>query len=860
MLLVADAIKDFNLTVSPETLLTEIIDITKQLKEKDIVIPELFVVENSQLLGKFKLFNLVDLITSGSNLEQVKVAEVMQPAIALQLNYDYQQVLSLMHKNNIMSLPIVNSSGELTEILTPVIIAQKLQAELSNTLIKLQKETQKQKNLATQIELEIQKYKILKIEFDNLKDTNKLLQHKICDSLATEAQLLQTTSELQELFQAFPDMYFRLKSDGTILSCHASYLSDLYLPPEHFLGKQLEEVVPPSVACQFQEAISQVLETNSPVAIEYSLAVPAGEKAFEARLISIIGHHIVVIIRDISERKKAEIELQNAKDELEIRVEERTYELINTNSRLRQEIIERERIEEELRFRVDFEKLITNISADFINLAANQIDNGINKALQTIGEFAGVDRSYVFLLTEDSHRINNTYEWCAYEIPSRIDELKDIYVEDLTLFIEKLHRGEILQLQDIQNLLLQKTLEKQVFKTQDIKSLIILPIACSGNLIGFLGFESLSTTMWTENSIFLLKIVAEILGNVLGRKRVEQALIVSQERYARAISAGKVGLWEWNIQTNEVYIDSNLKAMLGYQDEEITNQFSNCLRFMHSDDVGLVKAEINAYLEELIPKYEIEHRMLHKNGDAYSFLTRGNVVRNEDGVPAFMAGSSTDITVRKQVENKLKASLKEKEVLLKEIHHRVKNNLQIISSLLRLQSGYIKDKQALEVFQDSQNRVRAMALIHENLYQTNDLAKIDFSEYIRKLTNNLVYCYQVNNININTKIEKILLNIDTAIPCGLIINELISNSIKHAFNNSEKGEIYVEFITLQTGKYSLSVGDNGVGAAENISLLKKQSLGLELVWNLVEQLEGTIVYSSKLGTSFRITFAENNDG
>ncbi len=331
---------------------------------------------------------------------------------------------------------------------------------------------------------------------------------------------------------------------------------------------------------------------------------------------------------------------------------------------MRQEIIERERIEEELRFRVDFEKLITNISADFINLAANQIDNGINKALQTIGEFAGVDRSYVFLLTEDSQKINNTHEWCASGIPSRINELKDIYVEDLTSFIEKLQHGEILQLQDIQSLPLQKTVEEQVFKIQDIKSLIILPIACSGNLIGFLGFESLSTTMWTENSIFLLKIVAEILGNVLGRKRVEQALIVSQERYARAISAGKVGLWEWNIQTNEVDIDSNLKAMLGYQDEEIANQFSNCLRFMHSDDVGLVKAEINAYLEELIPKYEIEHRMLHKNGDAYSFLTRGNVVRNEDGVPAFMAGSSTDITVRKQVENKLKASLKEKELLL----------------------------------------------------------------------------------------------------------------------------------------------------------------------------------------------------
>ena len=733
MLLVADAIKDFSLIVSPETPLTEIIDLAKQLKKQNIEIQELFIVEDSQLLGRFKLLDLVYLITYGRNLEQIKVAEVMLPAITLQLNYDCHQILSLMQENNIMSLPVVNSSGELIEIVTPIMVAQRLQAELSNTRKQLRQERQKHKNLITHAKEKKQKQKNFQIEFDKLKDANKRLQHKICDSLATEAQLLQTTNELQELFQAFPDIYFRLKRDGTILSCHTKEFSDLYLPPDKFLGKKLEEVLPPSIACQLREAISQVLETDSLTAIEYSLSVQSGDKSFEARLQSTIGNHIIVIVRDITERKQAEIELQNAKDKLEIRVEERTFELRKTNSRLRQEIIEREHIEEELRFRVDFEKLITNISADFINLAADEIDNGINKALETIGKFAGVDRSYVFLLTKDSEKINNTHEWCASEITSRIDDLQNIYVEDVTFFVEKLRCGETLELQNIRDLLLQETVEEQVFNTQDINSLIILPIVCSGDLIGFLGFESFKVITWTENSIVLLKIVAETLGNVLGRKRVEQALRVSEERYARAISAGKVGVWEWNIQTNEVYIDSNLKAMLGYEDEEIANQFVNWLRFVHSGDIGLVKAEINAYLEGLIPKYEIEHRMVHRNGEDLGFLTRGTVVRDEDGVPTFMAGSSTDITARKHVENKLKASLKEKEVLLKEIHHRVKNNLQIISSLLRLQCGYIKDKQALDIFQDSQNRVRAMALIHENLYQTKDLAKIEFSEYIRKL-------------------------------------------------------------------------------------------------------------------------------
>ncbi|MEB3216343.1 MAG: histidine kinase dimerization/phosphoacceptor domain -containing protein [Nostocales cyanobacterium 94392] len=576
---------------------------------------------------------------------------------------------------------------------------------------------------------------------------------------------------------------------------------------------------------------------------------------------------LIEIITPQSIATKLQAELINTQKQLQEKTNKYDYlkqefdDLLNTNNRLQHKINDSIAIEKKLHFRVAFEQLITTISTDFINLDANEIDKGINQTLQIISTFINVDRSYVFLLAEDYEKLDNTHEWCAEKFLSRIEQLKDIYVEDLNLFIEKLRSGEILQLIDIENLQLQEPVKEQVFKIPDIKSLIILPIDCSGNLIGFLGFESFNTILWTEDSIILLKIVAKILGNILGRKGIEETLKVREERYARAINAGKVGVWEWDIQTNKVYIDSNLKAMLGYQDEEIANQFTSWLEFVHSSDVGLVKAEINAYLEELIPKYEIEHRMLHKNGDILDFLTRGKVLRDENGIPTFMAGSSTDITARKQIENKLKTSLKEKEVLLKEIHHRVKNNLQIISSLLRLQSGYIKDKQALEVFQDSQNRIRAMALIHENLYQVNNLAEIEFSEYIRKLTNNLISFYAIHNkIKINTNIEKGFLKIDTAIPCALIINELISNSIKHAFKNSDEGEIYVEFIALQENKYSLSVSDNGIGVQESIDSLKKQSLGLELVWNLVEQLEGTIVYNCKFGTSFRITFTENKDG
>ncbi|MDF5728369.1 MAG: histidine kinase dimerization/phosphoacceptor domain -containing protein, partial [Rhizonema sp. PD38] len=182
-----------------------------------------------------------------------------------------------------------------------------------------------------------------------------------------------------------------------------------------------------------------------------------------------------------------------------------------------------------------------------------------------------------------------------------------------------------------------------------------------------------------------------------------------------------------------------------------------------------------------------------------------------------------------------------------------------ISSLLRLQVGYIQNEQTLDIFQDSQNRIRAMAMIHENLYQSTDLARIQLLEYVQNLTSNLLRCYKVDcNIKINLNIHNLLLRIDTAIPCGLIINELVSNSIKYAFIDRSEGEISISFLLLGKGKYLLSVSDNGVGISEDIEIRKQKSLGLQLVWNLVEQLEGTISFHSTLGTLFTINFSEQN--
>ncbi|MBL7149277.1 MAG: PAS domain S-box protein, partial [Candidatus Cloacimonetes bacterium] len=214
-----------------------------------------------------------------------------------------------------------------------------------------------------------------------------------------------------------------------------------------------------------------------------------------------------------------------------------------------------------------------------------------------------------------------------------------------------------------------------------------------------------------------------------------------------------------------------------------------------------------------------------------------------------------EIKERKQAEEQIKQDLEEKSILLQEVHHRVKNNMQIISSLLKLQSAHIKDKRTLELFQNSQDRVKTMSLIHDALYRSKDLAHIDFTDYVRKLTTQIFISYGANSNFIKFKIDikDVLLDISTAIPCGLIINELVSNSIKYAFPKGSKGEISISF-TYKDQVHTLCVKDNGIGISGEIDLENSPTLGLMLVNSLTKQLDGTLKLEKVKGTSFKITF------
>jgi PAS domain S-box-containing protein len=330
-------------------------------------------------------------------------------------------------------------------------------------------------------------------------------------------------------------------------------------------------------------------------------------------------------------------------------------------------------------------------------------------------------------------------------------------------------------------------------------------------------------------------------------KQAEKSLQTSEKEYRDLVDNALIGIYKADQNGNILFVNDSIIKMFGYDSKEDIKNFNISSLYKNLDDRDIILNKLNE--DGKLEEHEVE--MVKKNGSVLNIMASATL--NGETI----SGMTMDITAQKKAQNQIKRSLQVKDMLLKEIHHRVKNNLMVISSLLNLQSRYIKDEASKSIFKDSQNRARSMALIHELLYQSSDLKRINFGSYINKLTNELfsVYVTDPNKIKLNMDINDIMLDINTAIPLGLIVNELVSNSMKHAFPNNKQGKIDIKF-NLDNGDYTMIISDNGVGFPQDYNIQNSDSLGLKIVNSLTEQIDGEITIETSNGTKFIIKFKE----
>jgi len=588
----------------------------------------------------------------------------------------------------------------------------------------------------------------------------------------------------------------------------------------------------------------------------------------------------------------------------------KTIELVELNKTLQTEISEHKKTQTKLYNQLKYEQTIANTSTCFVNVDYNEIDNEITKALKTVGELSRADRSYLFQFSQDGSMLHNTHEWCREGIESQIYNLQNLSVEDYYWWVDKVRSGETIYLPVVDDLPAEAIKEKEILQNQGIKSLIVVPLFYLDAPIGFMGFDFVKRKKpLFQNTILMLKLVGEIFTCALERKRSGDKM----QKYCERLKT--LHMIEHSILAEDIPEDIS-RVALQYMHQMNTAYNPAIVLFNNKDDGATLLTTNNSnreqWGEKIFPQgvfdiiFEVKKAINQGKDrliiDLTTFSEPTDMVKSllDQGqsallcIPLVYQGRLTGAIfslanrtgdfqaehieimqevahslaiviqhayMRKELKchaQKLELAVKDKDVLLRELHHRVKNNLQIISSVLNIQARALKDESSVNIFQNTQDRVKSMALVHEQLYTSNDIKHVCIKRFITELTCNLQHVYKTYQRDIAVEIDvfQACMDIDTAIPFGLIINELISNALKYAFPDEKNGEIKIG-VQFEQDIFKLVISDNGIGLPEQMDLQNTKSIGLQLVTALVDQLDGTIELIRGSGTYISVCFPKN---
>ena len=838
-----------------------------------------------------------------------------------------------------------------TKIDRPLETCEALVAEQTAKIRQLEEDLQQQRELCQKLEAQLK-------AVENAGFSGSATEFDITDD--DRIRLIASLEKSQEMYRTLIKHYpngsvFLFDRDLRYTLVDGQGLAAVGLSKEQLEGKTLWEVSPPEDWSLFDTKYRAALAGK-----ENTFEYKYRERIYSITIVPVKNDREeifagMVVTQDITEKKQAEIGLQEIKNQLKIKYQKRTEDLKAANNQLREEIIYRWRAEEALRESQEQLELFFSQSLDgffFMMLDKPvQWDNTVDKEKvldyvfangrvtkandALIAQYGGTREEFIgrtlysFLSHDltggreiirqffDAGRIHieNEYRkfdgvpvWmegdyiCIYDSPGRIvgyfGVQRDISDRKKTEAALKESEERFRQLaENIENVFWMVNVQPQEIIYISPAYEKIWGRSCA-DLYTYGGFfaESLhpedrsrvianftkqiesedeieyrivrpdGEIRWIRDRAFPIRNQAGQVYRIVGiaediseGKQAEKAIRENEERFRQLAENIQDSFWLLSAEfTDLLYLSPAYEQIWGRSREEL---YAGPLKFMewvHPEDRHLLQEAMTRVVEG--ESTSTEYRIFRPDGTIRWVCDRAFPIYDESGKIYRIAGIGEDISDRKCTEARIQAALREKEVLLKEIHHRVKNNMQVISSLLQLQAQYIEDEPTLALFEESQTRIHSMALIHEQLYQSEHLDRIDLPPYVQNLVANLYQSFGCGNtaIQFNLNLDPIYLNIETAIPCGLIINELVSNSLKYAFAQSSVGEINIDFHKINSQEFQLIIQDNGSGFPAGFDVENAETLGLRLVRMLAYQLEATIAIDSQCGTCYNIIFQELN--
>jgi PAS domain S-box-containing protein len=535
-----------------------------------------------------------------------------------------------------------------------------------------------------------------------------------------------------------------------------------------------------------------------------------------------------------------------------VRTEFKT-ELKEVNFQLVQTIADQQLTEDRLNLQLNRLKLMYDfVSALNAAQSVNEIYqialNGICTALRTARSAVIITDSYRNLKYQESIGISQNYRQSV-----------EAFYEDSAYQVELKFRS----FPNSASIPSDRSLQS-ICNTENIGAFAVFPLEYESRHLGDIVAYFDVPRQFTEEEVQLTQTIVTYIAIALTRKQAELALKSSQQFIQRIADTTPNILYINDIEEKQnIYCNQAITHLLGYTPSEIQAMRNLLLdKVIHPDDLEKVKDHYKLVRSKKAKEnpedlFVFEYRMRDIHGKWKWFYSQETIfVCNADGTVKQTIGSASDITKLKEVETRLQSSLADKEILLREVHHRVKNNLNVVDSLLSMQARYINDAEALRAISDSQRRIHTMSLIHEQLYQSHDVDKVDFCEYLQRLVGNLYSSTSFNTSQVELKldIKPTQLNVDTAISMGLIVNELLTNAFKYAFPNNKLGLIEVIlYKSMDDETLHLIIRDNGVGIPENVDFKATASLGLRLVRIMAQQLRAGLDLSCSTGTSFHFT-------